>query len=98
MKVAIFIFILLANNYAYACDNSQSTECSDVQIELNELSNTKTNDCCSELCYCSCCTQVSVINLTMVHDYCENYSTPIIYNSIRNLSDYFSFHWQPPKV
>jgi hypothetical protein len=98
MKAAIFIFIILASNSIYACDNSPSAECDTIQLETNELSQTETNDCCNELCYCNCCNQVSVLSLIMIQNICENYSTPIIYNSIQNLSDYSSSPWQPPKI
>jgi len=98
MKAAIFIFILLVGNSIYACDDSRSDEYNTVQLETNELSQTQTDDCCDELCVCNCCNQVSVLSLIMVHNICENYSTPIIYHSIQNLSEYSSYHWQPPKV
>ena len=98
MKAAIFIFIVLATNFTYACDNSQSAECNDVQFETSELEQTETDNCCSELCNCNCCNQVSVLSLIMVQNICENYSTPIVYYPIKNLSDYSSSHWQPPKA
>ena len=37
MKTAIIILILLSSNFIFACDNSLSAECNDVQIEINEL-------------------------------------------------------------
>jgi len=98
MKATIFIFILLTSSFIYACDNSTFDECNSVQLERNELSDTETQNCCSELCYCNCCNQVSVLSLIMVQNTCENYSTPRIHHSIQNLSDYSSYHWQPPKV
>jgi len=98
MKKAIFIFIILASNFIYACDNSPSADCDTIQFEFNELSQSNTDDCCEELCLCNCCNQVSILSLIIVQNICENYSTPIIYSSIHNLSDYSSYHWQPPKV
>jgi hypothetical protein len=98
MKVAIFIFILLASNSIYACDNASSVVCNTVQLEYNELSHTEADDCCNELCFCNCCNQVRVLSSILDQDICENYSTPIIYYSIQNLSGYTSSHWQPPKI
>jgi hypothetical protein len=98
MKAVIFIFIIFAINLIYACDDSPSAECDAVQLEANELSQTEPYDCCSELCYCNCCNQVSVLSLIKVQNIYENYSTPIIYHSVQNLSDYSSSHWQPPKI
>ena len=98
MKGAIFIFILLASNFIYACDNSPVDICNTVQLENNELSQTETDDCCRELCYCNCCNQVSVLSLIIAQNNCDNFSTQINSHSIQNLSDYSSSHWQPPKV
>lgn len=98
MKAVIIIFILIASSSSLACDNSASTECDGVQYETYELLQAESNKCCSELCYCNCCNQLSVLSLILTQNVCENYSTPIVYHSIQNLSDYPSFHWQPPKV
>jgi hypothetical protein len=98
MKAVISIFIILASNSIYACDNSPVDVCNIVQLEDSELSQTETDDCCRELCYCNCCNQVSVLSLILDQNICENYSTPIIYHSTQNLSDYSSSPWQPPKV
>jgi len=98
MKAVIIIIILFANDPIYVCDNSQSAECDSFQFEANELLKSEPDDCCNELCYCNCCNQVSVLSLVIAQNICENYSTPIGNQSIQNLSDYSSTHWQPPKA
>jgi hypothetical protein len=98
MNVAILIFIIIVSNSIFACDNSSSVECKAVQLETNELSQTETDDCYSELCYCNCCNQLSVLSFIIVQNILENYSKPIISNSIQNLSDYSPPPWQPPKI
>ena len=98
MKAVIVVFIILANISIFACDNSIAAEYGTDQLGTNELSQVNNEDCCSELCYCNCCNQISVLVLIPVQNICENHTTPIIYHSIKNLSDYSSSHWQPPKV
>ena len=83
MKTAIIIFILFAVSSIHACDNSPSGKCESVQVEIDKLLQSESEDCCGELCYCNCCSQISVLSLIMVQDICENYSTPIIYHSIK---------------
>lgn len=98
MKLVIFIYIILTSNLIYACDNSLTTASSSVQFETQESSQNEENECCNELCLCNCCNQLSVISLIAIQNICENYSTPIFYSSVQILSDYSSYHWQPPKV
>jgi hypothetical protein len=98
MKVAIYIFILLASTSIYACDNSPSDVCNTVQFQYNDFSHTEADDCRSELCFCNCCNQASILSLIIDQNICENNSTPTIYHSFQNLSGYSSSHWQPPKI
>ena len=98
MKTAIFIIIILVSNSIYACNNSSSDECNIIQNETNELTQSESDDCCSEYCFCNCCNQISVLSFSLMQNITYKLSSTIIINSIQNLSDYSSFHWQPPKV
>ena len=98
MKLVIFIFIILANNFTYACINSPSADCNNVQIEGKESSQNEENECCDELCLCNCCNKLSLGGLIFVQNICGDYSTLVFNSSFQNISDYSSFHWQPPKV
>ena len=98
MKLVIFIFLILTSNFTYACIKSPSADCNDVQIESKESSQNEENECCDELCLCNCCNKLSLIGLIFVQNIYGNYSTPRFNPSIQNISDYSSFHWQPPKV
>ncbi len=98
MKLAIFIFIILVSNLLYASDNIADAGCNIVYFETNESSQTGTNDCCSVLCLCSCCNHLNVVSLIIFQNIDVNFSTPIFYSSIQNISEYSSNHWQPPKI
>ena len=98
MKLVIFIFIILVSNFTYACINSPSADCNNVQIESKDSSQNEENECCDELCLCNCCNKLSLIRLIFFQNIFGDYSTPLFNPSIQNISGYSSFHWQPPKV
>ena len=98
MKTAIIIIIILSSSSISACNNSPTDEHIIIQLETNDFAQSETDDCCSEFCFCNCCNQISVLSLSLMQNITYKLSSTIIINSIQNLSDYSSFHWQPPKV
>lgn len=100
MKTAIFILIILASSSIYACNNSQSYECNSIQIERIELTGTdsESDNCCSEYCFCNCCNQISVLSYSMMQKISYKLTSTIVVSYFQNLSDYSPSHWQPPKV
>lgn len=98
MKTAIIIIIILSTNSIYPCNNSQADECNIIQIVTNEFMETESNDCCNEFCFCNCCNQINILSLSMMQNITDKLASTIVVNSIQNLLDYSSYHWQPPKV
>jgi hypothetical protein len=98
MKYVIFIFVLLFSTSIYACDNTSSDECSSVQLQYTDHTQTASDNCCDEFCFCNCCNQISLLGFIVEPNNSENYSPRIMYQSSQNFSGYFSTHWQPPKI
>ncbi|MBL1215532.1 MAG: hypothetical protein HND52_19355 [Ignavibacteriae bacterium] len=96
MKTALLIIFILSAGSIFACQNSVVNKCSTSQATIVELSQSETDDCCSEYCFCNCCNHISInilINNTKVVD--NNMVHPHS-NINQNISGYLSLPWQPP--
>lgn len=98
MSKLLFSLILLLGTAIYSFDMPQNYECEAIQLDSNLVSQPETSNCCSDFCFCNCCNHVSLLSLIMTQNNYENYSKSISLHSIKDLSDYSTLHWQPPKV
>ena len=97
MKYIILIFFFFGVSLS-ACELETETRNASHELAISKVSQSSSDDCCSEFCTCVCCTKIPATkNVSELTDLFTNYTNfQASHNHI--LSNKFYDHWQPPKV